>query len=305
MTGRRAHDPIRVFAGTSSASDVEARAELAVNDLVRAGGFARRTLLVVTTTGSGWVDPASVDTFEYLTGGDSATIAMQYSYLPSWISYLVDQNEARQAGRELFDAVYERWSNLPADRRPKLYVFGESLGSFGGETAFSGEHDLRNRTSGALFAGPPHFNALYRSFTDQRDAGSREVQAVYKRGRTVRFDNDPGGRFAPTSAPWRGSRVVYLVNPSDPIVWWDTHLILHRPDWLRESRGNDVVPAMTWIPFVSFCQVTADLPFATGVPTGHGHTYSNEYVAAWRSILRPTTWSTQQYARLQAIAGAE
>jgi uncharacterized membrane protein len=32
-------------------------------------------------------------------------------------------------------------------------VFGLSLGSFGGETAFSGEYDLRNRTAGALFAG--------------------------------------------------------------------------------------------------------------------------------------------------------
>ena len=36
----------------------------------------------------------------------------------------------------LFDAVYERWVRLPSDRRPELYVFGESLGSFGGETAF-------------------------------------------------------------------------------------------------------------------------------------------------------------------------
>ena len=49
---------------------------------------------MVTTTGSGWVDPASVDTFEYLSGGDSAIVAIQYSYLPSWMSYLVDQSKA-------------------------------------------------------------------------------------------------------------------------------------------------------------------------------------------------------------------
>ena len=62
--------------------------------------------------------PASPDTLEYLTGGDAATVTMQYSYLPSWLSYLVDQDRARDAGRELFDAVYARWSDLPAGRPP-------------------------------------------------------------------------------------------------------------------------------------------------------------------------------------------
>src|SRR5690606_1172567 len=131
-------------------------------------------LLVVTTTGTGWIEPGSAGSFEYLNGGDSAIIAMQYSHLPSWISFLVDQERAREAGRDLFDAVYERWNRLPASERPRLYVFGESLGSFGAETAFSGEFDLANRTSGALFTGPPNFNPLYRSFVESRSAGSRE-----------------------------------------------------------------------------------------------------------------------------------
>ena len=53
---------------------------------------------------------------------------IQYSYLPSWISYLVDQSKAREAGRALFDAVYDPWSKLPAGQRPRLFVAGESLG---------------------------------------------------------------------------------------------------------------------------------------------------------------------------------
>jgi uncharacterized membrane protein len=61
---------------------VEERAELAVADLERAGGFDRANLLVATTTGSGWLDAGAIDSFEYLTGGDSAVVAMQYSYLP-------------------------------------------------------------------------------------------------------------------------------------------------------------------------------------------------------------------------------
>jgi uncharacterized membrane protein len=285
VTGRPAQASIRMYAGLDSAPTAEARARLAVDDLERAGGFLRSVLAVGTTTGSGWVDPAAADSLEYLTGGDSAVVAMQYSYLPSWLSYLVDQNRAREAGRELFDAVYARWSALPLDARPRLLVFGESLGSFGAEAAFSGEFDLRNRTSGTLFVGPPNFNQLYRTFVDDRDPGSTEVAPVYRAGRTVRFATDPGGPVPPVGPPWDGPRVLYLTHPSDPIVWWNTDLVLSRPDWLEEPRGRDVTDAVRWIPFVTFWQVTADLPFALDVPQGHGHTYSREYVDGWLNVL--------------------
>ena len=219
---------------------------------------------MVTTTGSGQVVPDSVSAFEYLTAGDSAIVAIQYSYLPSWLSYAVDQERAREAGRELFDAVYEQWSALPADDRPRLLVFGESLGSFGGETAFSGEYDMASRVDGALFAGPPNFNTLYREFADDRDDGSPEIEPIFHNGRTVRFAARPGREIAPASQPWNRSRVLYLVHPSDPVVWWSPALLLTRPDWLEEPAGDDVLDAMVWIPFITFWQVTADLPIALG-----------------------------------------
>ena len=305
FTGSAAKEPIRAYAGTLSAEDVEARADLAVADLDRAGGFDRANLLVATTTGSGWLDSGAVDSFEYLTGGDSAIVAMQYSYLPSWISYLVDQEEAREAGRQLFDAVYERWSRLPPAERPRLFVFGLSLGSFGGETAFSGEHDLRNRTDGALFAGPLNFNTLYREFTDGRDPGTLEVDPVYKGGRTVRFTNDVAAGVPPTSAPWDGTRVLYLQHPSDPVVWWSPSLAWDEPDWLGEPHGRDVLGAMVWIPLVTFWQVTADLPLATGVPDGHGHTYTREFVDGWATVLTTPGWTPDKAEQLQDIIATD
>ena len=108
-------------------------------------------------------------------------------------------------------------------------MFGLSLGSFGGETAFSGEYDLRNRTAGALFAGPPNFNTLYREFTDDRDPGSDEVEPVYKDGRTVRFTNDVAAGVAPTSV--RLGRAAGAV-PAAPL----------RPDRLVEPTP-DLGPA--------------------------------------------------------------
>jgi uncharacterized membrane protein len=303
FTGHPATEPIRIYAGLASADGAEAQAALAVRDLQRAGGFDRKNLLVVTTTGSGWVDPALVDSFEYLSGGDSATVAIQYSYLPSWISYLVDQSKALAAGRALFDAVYGAWVKLPADHRPRLFVAGESLGSFGGEAAFTGENDIANRTSGALFAGPPNFNTLFREFSDHRDPGSPEVQPVYQDGRTVRFANDPAKAIPPQGQPWDGTRVLYLMHPSDPIVWWSPHLIWSEPDWISETPGQDVLKGIIWLPFLTFWQVTADLPFATGVPGGHGHSYTAEYVNGWNAIMRPAGISPQDLTRLREITG--
>ncbi|MEU5840700.1 alpha/beta hydrolase [Rhodococcus sp. NPDC047139] len=305
FTGDPALEPIRIYAGLASSEDSESRAALAVEDLMRAGGFERGNLVVVTTTGSGWVDPALVDTFEYLTGGDAATVAIQYSYLPSWISYLVDQSKAREAGRDLFDAVYDTWSTLPQDDRPRLFVAGESLGSFGGETAFSGEYDLRNRTAGTVFAGPPNFNTLFREFSDRRDEGSPEIEPVYREGRTVRFTNDPESGIPPADRSWEGSRVLYLMHPSDPIVWWSPRLISREPDWIGEAPGHDVLEDMVWIPFVTFWQITADLPFSTGVPAGHGHKYTTEYVDAWAAVLRPPGITAADLANLKSIVAQE
>jgi len=301
LTGQPAMEPIRIYAGLASAKGAAAQAALAVKDLQRAGGFQRKYLDVVTTTGSGWVDPALVDSFEYLSGGDCATVAIQYSYLPSWISYLVDKAKAQEAGRALFDAVYGAWAKMPQDRRPKLVVAGESLGSFGGETAFTGANDMANTTDGILFAGPPNFNTLWTEFTGNRQAGSPEIQPIYQNGQIVRFANDAAKGIPPEGQPWNGTRVLYLQHPSDPIVWWSPHLIFSQPDWISEPPGSDVLKTMFWMPFITFWQVTADLPFATGVPDGHGHRYSAEYVDGWNAVLRPPGITTQDLASLRKI----
>jgi uncharacterized membrane protein len=148
-------------------------------------------------------------------------------------------------------------------------------------------------------------HVLYREFVDGRDAGSPEATPVYRGGRTggrtIRFSNDPQSSIPPADLAWDGSRVLYLQHASDPIVWWSPRLIAHRPDWLDEPRGDDVVTAMRWIPLVTFWQVGADLPFATEVPTGHGHVCTREYVDAWAHVLQPPGWTEHDTELLRAI----
>ena len=96
-----------------------------------------------------------------------------------------------------------------------------------------------------------------------------------------------------------------MMHPSDPIVWWSPHLIFSEPDWISEPPGKDVLKGMFWMPFVTFWQVTADLPFATGVPGGHGHTYKTEYVDGWNAVMRPAGTTAQDLGDLKKIIAAE
>ena len=95
-----------------------------------------------------------------------------------------------------------------------------------------------------------------------------------------------------------------MMHPSDPIVWWSPHLIFSEPDWISEPAGQDVLGGMFWMPFVTFWQVTADLPFATGVPAGHGHTYTSEYVDGFNAIMQPAGVTTAELASLRKIIAA-
>ena len=106
FTGSAAMEPIRVYIGLESASSIAAESALAVRELERTGAFNRKVLVVATTTGTGWLNPSMIDPLEYMWGGDTAIAAIQYSYLPSWLSFIFDQGPAQEAGRDLFDAVY-------------------------------------------------------------------------------------------------------------------------------------------------------------------------------------------------------
>ncbi len=299
-TGLPAKEPIRVYIGVETSRDPKYQAELAVRELDRTDAWARQELLVVTPTGTGWIEPQIADSFDYVYGGDTATVAIQYSYLPSWISFIVDKQRAADAGRELFNAVYDKWKTLPENARPKLIVHGLSLGSYGMQEPFGDANDLANRVDGALFAGTPNSTALWRQFEKNRDVGSPEWQPVYDNGQTVRWfshDND----FASPDAPWTYPRIGYLQHPSDGVVWWDWDLLWTQPDWLQEPRGYDVNPGMHWYPVVTFFQVLVDQAVATKVPSGHGHNYENFIVDNWQSILPSPNLTPDAAKKIQDI----
>ncbi|MFI7272432.1 alpha/beta hydrolase [Streptomyces sp. NPDC049879] len=299
FTGTDALDPVRVYVGRKAYDGYADGVQLAVRELERTGAFDRDVLAVTGTTGTGWVNPTTVEALEYMHGGNTAVVTIQYSYLPSWASFMVDRSEAGTATRALFDAVYERWRQEPADDRPELLVFGESLAVSAVEAAFDGLDDMLARTDGALLIGPPDFSTIHSELVDRRDPGSPVWRPQYDDGRHVRFAQYPDRDLRlPQGEPWLEPRVVYLQNASDPVVWWSPDLLFQRPDWLDEPLGPDVTSAIDWFPFVSFWQTTVDMAVSYGAPAPHGHRYGANPVFAWAAISPPDGWTATDSERL-------
>jgi uncharacterized membrane protein len=294
--------PIRVYVGLQGHDSAVERAALVVAELDRTHAWDRAVIDLVTTTGNGWVDYHTPEALELMYGGDVATVATQYSFLPSWLAYLWDRDRAIEDAHAVFAAVSARITGMPAGHRPKLLLYGESLGSTASESVFEGLADIRAKADGVLWVGPPNANQIWGGLVARRDPGSPANSPVYSGGLVVRFGSRPGDWQQP-EAPWLEPRVGYLMHPTDPVVWWSPRLLFSRPDWLKEPHGDGVSPAMSWYPLITFWQLTADLANALYVPDGYGHNYSHELLDAWAQIAPPSGWTALDTARAHAALG--
>ena len=297
FAGRSALEPIRVYAGLQSAHSVQARARLVVREMDRTGAFDRSVVAVFIPTGTGWVDGAVTNSLEYMYAGDTALVSMQYSYLPSWMSFLTDRTRVTDASSALITAVQDRWAAMPAGERPKLLIFGESLGSLGTEKTFGDVQAMVSGADGILLEGPTFANPIHHELTGARAPGSPVWNPVYPQ-QPVAFAARPAELRHRTGAP---PKVIYLQNPTDPIVWWSPTLLYKHPAWLDRPRGPDVSPDMHWFPGITFWQTSVDIVFSNDVPRGHGHQYKSGTVDGWAALAAPPGWTVQDTLRLRVL----
>ena len=292
-------EPVRAFVGLETAPTPAERAQIAVAELRRLGGFQRGAIAVAGTTGSGWIDPKVADALDYATHGDVATVSTQYSYLPSWLSFLVDRSRAATNAEQLLTAVRVELDGMPADQRPELYVYGESLGAFSTDNAFTSVEDMSTTTDGALLVGPPSFDATWQKVVAGRAAGSPVWKPVYGDGALVRVATTKA-ELTDQTLTWRTDNpIIYLTHASDPIVAWTAD----HAAWL-DPRGPDVSPAVVAWPVVAGWQATVDQFNANGVPAGHGHVYDETVVTAWSEIVGPPSLPDAEIAAIErAISG--
>lgn len=305
ITGQPAREPVRVYVGLRSGATAQARARLALDELKRQHGFDRKILIVITPTGTGWIDPAAMDTVEYLHHGDVASVAMQYSYLNSPLSLLFQPEYGAEAARALFVEIYGYWTTLPKDRRPKLYLHGLSLGALNSEKSAELFEMIGDPIAGALWSGPPFESRNWRSITARRNQGSPAWLPEFRDGRFVRFMNQ-NGSTVPADAPWGPTRIVYLQYASDAITFFAYRDAYRAPAWMNAPRGPDVSPELRWYPIVTMLQLALDMAVATNTPMGFGHVYAPEhYVDAWVAVTDVTDWSADTLAQLKQQLAAK
>lgn len=293
VTGKPAIDPVRVFVGRESADTLDERVDLVFEELDRTDAFSRGTILFNVTTGTGWVNERNVAPVEYMLDGDTATLALQYSHLPSALSMFTEQGVATDAARKVIAGLEERIAALPEAERPRLFLVGESLGAFAGQSSFADVDDLLARVDKALWVGTPGFTTMRADLEDERVDGSRQMLPTIRDGEQV--------VFAQTAQTLGGTspQVVYLQNADDPVVWWDADLAFSKPDWMREELDPRINPKMSWEPIRTFLQVGVDTFVGTSFHEGTGHLYGTLPVAAWQALIQPG-WDSGQLGALYA-----
>ncbi|HEX9035023.1 MAG TPA: alpha/beta-hydrolase family protein, partial [Streptosporangiaceae bacterium] len=265
--------PVRAFAGLASGQDVDVRVDLVMEDLARLGAFERSVLCVASPTGTGYVNYVAIETLEYLTRGDCATVAMQYSLRPSFLS-LDRVAMGREQNRALLHALEWRLSALPEGRRPRLVGFGESLGAHTLQDAFLHEGVSGLRRVGmdrALFLGTPAESDWARQWrlNPARTDPDGEVAEVSSYQEWLALTADQRAR----------TRYVLLSHHADPITRFEPALAIQRPGWLGPADGRPPeIPRLAgWYPLTSFVLTLVDvknaLDVTPGTFTARGHDY--------------------------------
>ncbi|WP_113911872.1 alpha/beta hydrolase [Roseovarius dicentrarchi] len=299
FTGREAQRPIRVYAGLAQAGTPQERADVALAELRRLGGFDRKVLIVAMPTGTGWLDPGAMDTVEYMHGGDVATIAVQYSYLQSPLALMLETRSGLDQAVALIKTVHGYWKTLPKSSRPRLYIHGLSLGAWSSMYGTGLFPLLDDPINGALWAGPPFPSARWKSVYTEKEPGSPYVRPTIGDGRIVRFASHTDDAGGPEG--WGDVRLVYLQYSSDPIVFYEPASFFRAPEWMREPAAADVSPHMKFVPVVTQFQLAVDMALANTAPSGHGHAYYGpDYVRPWVAVTDPENWTEADSARLAA-----
>jgi len=285
--------------GLPGADTARARARLALEEMKRVGAFQRSALVVVTPTGTGWIDPAAMDTVEYLLHGDVASVAIQYSYLSSPLSLLAQPEYGAEAARALFAEIYNYWTALPKHNRPRLYLHGLSLGAMNSARSAELFEMIGDPIHGALWSGPPFESRVWRAVTDARNPGSPAWLPELRDGAFVRFMNQNGSPV-PADAPWGPMRIVYLQYASDAVTFFDYRDLYRRPAWMDPPYGPDVSPDLRWVPVVTMLQLALDMSVSTHTPIGYGHVYAPQHYAdAWLAVTGAEGWTDEALAALK------
>lgn len=278
--------PIRVFVGLDSASSEQDRVSLAMEELERTGAFSRSLLMVISPTGTGYVNYVAVEAAEYFSRGDIASVAMQYSQRPSVMS-LDRVWEGRHHQRMLIAAIHERVTKLDPDSRPKIVLFGESLGAHTSQDAFlhKGTDGLQDKgVDAAVWIGTPYESGWKKEVLGPaRDDTDRRLIGVF---------NDIGQLEALPVEEREAIRYVMITHDNDAVTKFGPDLLVRAPDWLGDKRKRPAtIPrSERWTTPTTFMLTLIDMKNSANVIPGQfeakGHDYRADLARFIRAVYR-------------------
>jgi uncharacterized membrane protein len=272
--------PVQVYVGLDSAGTARERVDLALEEMERTGAFDRSLLVLVSPTGTGYVNYVAVAAVQYLTLGDVTTVTLQYSRRPSPLS-LGMIKAAREQNRLLWLRVLERVRERPGPR-PRVALFGESLGAHTSQDVFLHWGTLGLEALGidrALWIGTPYGSKWMRQVTgpDRLDVDRDAIAVV----------NDLA-QLEQRSAERRvRPRFVLLSHDNDGVTKFGLDLLWSPPGWLGPDRPRmeqvdgasprGIPPGMRWRPITTFFQSLVDMKNAQ-IP-GEYRAWAHDYRA--------------------------
>lgn len=267
--------PVRVYIGVESEPlYATGRSELALEEMERLGAFDRKYLLLVSPTGTGWVDHTVAETAEILARGDIATVCIQYGKAPSFLE-IQGVSLGRAQFRQLLWGVRQRLTGVPEDQRPKVVVFGESLGAWSSSDVIMHQgiagfdhYGIEN----ALWFGLPGLARWSRT-------GMREGRnPLTPKGSVGAFDRFE--QYQELSPEARAAlRAVVVDHDNDPISQMSLRLAVKRPPWLDGEPRRNVAEGMRWQPVITFIQVVVDAMNAMVTIPGEYKSFGHDYRA--------------------------
>lgn len=301
----RAH-PVQVFVGLDSAPTPTERVELAVAELDRTDAWSRSLLMLVSPTGTGYVNYVAIAAAQYLTRGDVASVTMQYSKRPSPLS-LGKVRDAREQNRLLWLRILHRVRSMPPGERPEVVLFGESLGAHTSQDVLLGWGTLGPQALGidrALWIGTPGGSRWMHEVTGapRPDVDPSLVTVVNDHEQLVALGDEVRSRL----------RYVLLSHDNDGVTKFGLDLLNRRPAWLgpdrprredvpgRSPRG--IPPGMRWRPLTTFVQTLVDMKNAQ-VP-GAFAAWAHDYRADLPEFVRDVYGLECTDAQMDAIQDA-
>lgn len=222
-----------------------------------------------------------IETAELLTRGDIATACIQYGRFPSLLSIQKVALGGSQF-RLLLLGVRQRLRGMPAERRPKVLVFGESLGAWSssGVVMYQGIDGFDHYgIDKALWVGLPGLAKW------SRNGMARGRSELVPAGTVPVVDHPDELSDLPVEERDR-LRAVILSHQNDPIAQLVSDLLVKAPKWLTGERGRGVPTTMRWRPFVTFWQTAIDAANAMVTIPGEFRSYGHDYRADMARVVR-------------------